>query len=67
MNAHGKHTELIEAEGKILKLSYDPEAPAGAAAARVQIFAETSSVNLDPSDIDRVRKAISKRAAKGGR
>jgi hypothetical protein len=67
MSPRAKQTELIEAEGKILKLSYDPDAPAGAAAARVQIFAETTSINLDPLEIDRVRKAIAKRAAKGGR
>jgi hypothetical protein len=67
MSPRAKQTELIEAEGKILKLSYDPDAPAGAAAARVQIFDETTSVNLDAADLVRVRKALNRRAAKGAR
>ncbi len=67
MTARGKQTELIEAEGRILRLEYDPAAPAGAAAASVRIFAEVSSVNLDSDDLARVRRALGKRAAKGGR
>ncbi|HEX3901280.1 MAG TPA: hypothetical protein VH853_00430 [Polyangia bacterium] len=66
MAARAKTAELIESEGRILKLSYDPGAPPGSVAARIQIFSETTSVNLDPDDIDRVRRALAKRAAKGG-
>ena len=67
MAAPAKNVELLEVEGKILRLEYDPAAPAGAAAARVQIFSETTSVNLDLADLARVRRALAKRAARGGR
>jgi len=61
-----KHTELIEADGRILRLEYDPAAPAEATAASVRIFAEVAAVALDAADVERVRKALAKRATKGG-
>ncbi len=60
-----KRTELIESEGRILRLDFDPEAPPGAAAASIRIFAEISAVTLDSADITRVRKALAARAARG--
>lgn len=62
-----KHTELIEAEGRILRLEYDPAAPPEATAASLRIFAEVAAIALDAGDVERVRKALTKRAAKGGR
>ena len=61
-----KHTELIESEGRILRLEYDPAATADTTAASVRIFAEVAAVALDAADVERVRKALAKRAAKGG-
>ncbi|HLK93130.1 MAG TPA: hypothetical protein VKZ18_24765 [Polyangia bacterium] len=62
-----KRTELIEAEGRILRLEYDPAAPTEAAAANLRIFAEVAAIGLNAADVDRVRKALQARAAKGAR
>jgi hypothetical protein len=62
-----KRTELIEAEGRILRLEYDPAAPAEAAAANLRIFTEVAAIGLDAADVERVREALAKRATKGGR
>ena len=62
-----KNVELIESEGRILRLEYDPAAPEEAAAANLRIFAEVAAIGLDARDVERVRQALTARAAKGGR
>ncbi len=66
MAARAKTVELIESEGRILKLSFDPDAPVGSVAARVQIFSETTSVDLDVEDLAKVRRALAKRPTRRG-